>query len=76
MSNRLIYIFGRPYDCDSCGLTGIDSADMPPHSAICRSKVALLVVVPKKYVLTGEGKEWIQFQLEFVLFSYKYSLLK
>lgn len=76
MSNNPIYIFGRPYDCDSCGLTGIDSADMPSHSGTCRSKVALLVVVPKKNVLTGEGKEWIQFQLEFVLCSYKYSLFK
>lgn len=58
-------ILGREYDCCSCGRTGFDSADMPSHAAICRSKVALLIAIPKKYVILTNGKEFIQFPLEF-----------
>lgn len=65
MSKEKIIVFGREYDCSSCWRTGFDSADMPSHAATCRSKVALLFAIPKKYVVLRNGKRYIQFPLEF-----------
>lgn len=58
-------MFARSYECNSCGRSGFESADMPSHSSVCRSKVAILIVVPRKYVVLIDGKEFKQFQLEF-----------
>lgn len=65
MSNKIINVLGRAYDCKFCGRTGFDSADMPAHSSTCRSKVTLLIAVPRKYVVVSNGREFIQFPLEF-----------
>lgn len=65
MNNNTIFVLGRSYDCNCCGRMGFDAANLPSHSATCRSKVALLIAIPKKYVLTEEGNQFQQFQLEF-----------
>lgn len=73
MSYQIINVLGGEYDCKCCGLSGFDSADMPSHSSTCRSKVALLIAVPRKYVLVMGNKEFKQFQLEFENLFVNYS---
>lgn len=58
-------ILSRGYECKCCGRSGFDSADMPSHSSTCRSKVAVLIAVPRKYVMLANGEEYEQFHLEF-----------
>lgn len=65
MSNHTINVFGREYNCSCCGRTGFDSADMPSHSSTCRSKVAILIALPRKCMVLVNGKVFEQFQLEF-----------
>lgn len=65
MSSDTVYVLGRSYECNCCGRKGFDSADLPSHSATCRSKVALLIAIPNKYVVTEKGKEFNSFRLEF-----------
>lgn len=68
MSYKTIKILGRPYECICSGRTGFDSADMPSHSATCVSKAALLIAIPKEYVVTDEGEEFIQFRVLFEIY--------
>lgn len=65
MSIDTVFVLGRPYECKCCGRKGFDSADLPSHSATCRSKVAILIAIPNKYVVTEKGKKFNQFHLEF-----------
>lgn len=65
MKNKIVNVLGREYDCKCCGRTGFDSADMPSHSVTCRSKVALIIAVGKKFVVLADGKQFTQFTLEF-----------
>lgn len=65
MNNQIINVFCREFDCSCCGRTGFDSADMPSHSSTCRSKVAILIAVPRRCVVLVNGKVFKQFQLEF-----------
>lgn len=65
MFSKIINVLSNKYDCKFCGRMGFDSADMPSHASSCRSKVAILIALPRKYVVLLDGTEFKQFQLEF-----------